>query len=126
MTVLGVGIDIIEIERVREAIFKHGEAFIRKIFTLEEQAYCKKHQDPLPHYAARFSAKEAVVKALGCGFGDQIGWLDIEISHNKAGKPFVQLSDQAQKRFHHPTVLLSMSHCKAYVATTALLLPGVL
>jgi holo-[acyl-carrier protein] synthase len=122
MNVIGIGTDIIEIERVREAIAKHGDSFIQKIFTLEEQNYCKKHRDPMPQYAARFSAKESIVKALGCGFGDQIGFLDIEIYHDKAGKPMVQFSSTAQKRFKNPHVILSMSHCKEYVSTTALLL----
>lgn len=122
MNVEGVGTDIIEIERVREAISKHGDSFIEKIFTKEEQAYCKKYRDPMPQYAARFSAKESIVKALGCGFGDQIGFLDIEISHDPAGKPIVQFSPAAKKKFNQPHVILSMSHCKEYVSTVALLL----
>jgi holo-[acyl-carrier protein] synthase len=122
MSVEGVGTDIVEIERVRAAILKHGDAFIQKMFTQNEQAYCKKYQDPMPQFAARFSAKESIVKALGCGFGDQIGFLDIEISHDPAGKPLVAFSPAAQKKFNHPRVLLSMSHCKAYVSTVALLL----
>ncbi len=122
MTVAGVGTDIIEIERVREAIAKHGDSFIEKIFTQSEQAYCKKHQDPMPYYAVRFSAKESVVKALGSGFGDQIGFLDIEISHDKAGKPIVYFSAKAMKKFNNPHVILSMSHCKTYVSTVAIFL----
>lgn len=122
MNIIGLGTDILEIERIRESITKHGDAFIQKIFTDGEQAYCKKHRDPMPQYAGRFSAKESIVKALGCGFGDQIGFLDIEISHDAAGKPLVHFSPTAQKRFNNPQVLLSMSHCKAYVSTVALLL----
>lgn len=119
MTILGVGTDIVEIERVREAISKHGNSFIEKIFTESEQTYCKKHSDPIPYYAVRFSAKESIVKALGCGFGDQIGFLDIEISHDKAGKPVVHFSAKAMKKLGNPHVILSMSHCKTYVSTVA-------
>jgi holo-[acyl-carrier protein] synthase len=122
MTPYGIGTDIIEIERVRDAINKHGDTFIQRIFTHNEQSYCKKHRDPMPQYAARFSAKESIVKALGCGFGDQISWLDIEISHDDRGKPIVQFSSAAQQRFNNPHVILSMSHCKEYVSTVALLL----
>ncbi len=122
MSILGVGTDIVEIERVREAIEKNGDAFIEKVFTAGEQAYCKKHRDPMPQYAARFSAKESVVKALGCGFGDQIGFLDIEISHDKTGKPLVHFSSKVMKKLGNPHVILSMSHCKAYVSTVAIYL----
>jgi holo-[acyl-carrier protein] synthase len=122
VNVKGVGTDIVEIERIREAIASHGDAFLHKVFTVDEQNYCKKHRDPMPQYAARFSAKESVVKALGCGFGNQIGFLDIEISHDPAGKPIVHFSPTAQKKFNNPSVILSMSHCKEYVSTVALLL----
>ena len=122
MNVIGVGTDIIEIERVREAIAKNGDTFIHKVFTEVEQTYCKKHRDPMPQYAARFSAKESIVKALGCGFGDQIGFLDIEISHDKLGKPIVHFSAKALKKFNNPTVIISMSHCKEYASTVAILL----
>ena len=113
MNVLGVGTDIVEIERVREAIQKNGDAFIEKVFTADEQAYCKKHKDPMPQYAARFSAKESVVKALGCGF---------EISHGKEGKPVVHFSSKVMKKLKNPHVIVSMSHCKAYVSTVAIYL----
>ena len=116
----GIGTDIIEIERIREAIAEHGDAFINRIFTPAEQAYCKKHRDPIPHYAARFSAKESIVKALGCGIGEHISWHDIDISHDPAGKPLATLSPAAEKRFNHPRLLISMSHCKAYVSSIAL------
>lgn len=122
MNVAGVGTDIIEIERVSEAIKNHEEAFIRKVFTLQEQNYCKKHSNPVPHYAARFSAKEAVVKALGCGFGKQIGFLDIEILNDADGKPTVHFSPKAKSELNDPHVLLSISHCKAYVSTVAIFL----
>jgi holo-[acyl-carrier protein] synthase len=119
----GVGTDILEIERIREVISREGEAFIKRIFTPQEQAYCQKYKDPMPQFAARFSAKESIVKALGCGVGEKIGWQDIEISHDKAGKPIVAFSAKINKRFNNPQVILSMSHCRDYVSTVALLLP---
>jgi holo-[acyl-carrier protein] synthase len=118
--VLGLGNDIVEIERVREAIEAQGDRFIQRVFTKREQAYCAKHKDPMPHYAARFSAKESVVKALGSGFGEKASCLDIEIINDKHGKPEVFFSDNMNKQFNHPQVLISISHCKAYVATAAI------
>ena len=117
--ILGIGNDIVEIERVREAIETQGERFIEKLFTKREQDYCKKFSDPMPHYAARFSAKEAIVKALGTGFGDMAAFHDIEIINDDKGKPEVFFSDALNSRFTNPEVLISISHCKNYVATVA-------
>ena len=118
--ILGIGNDILEIERVREAIDAQGDRFIEKLFTKREQAYCKKHSDSMPHYAARFSAKEAIVKALGTGFGEMAAFHDIEIINNDLGKPEVFFSDALNGRFNNPVVLLSISHCKSYVSTVAI------
>jgi holo-[acyl-carrier protein] synthase len=120
MVVLGLGNDILEIDRVREAIETQGDRFIQKLFTKREQAYCSHYKDPMPHYAARFSAKEAVVKALGTGFGEKASFLDIEIINNDQGKPEVFFSDILNSKLNHPQVLVSISHCKSYVATVAI------
>lgn len=117
--ILGIGNDIVEIERVREAIETQGDRFIEKLFTKREQAYCKKFSDPMPHYAARFSAKEAIVKALGTGFGEMAAFHDIEIINDDKGKPEVFFSDALNNHFKNPEVLISISHCKSYVATVA-------
>src|SRR3990167_5593167 len=72
------------------------------LLLLEEQAYCLQFQDPIPRIAARFSAKEAIAKALGTGFGQELSFLDIEIKNNQTGKPFVELSPRANLFFHNP------------------------
>ena len=118
--VLGLGNDIIEIQRVRESYELHGEKFLNRLFSKAEQEYCLQFKDPFPRLAARFSAKEAIVKALGVGFGEEIAWLDIEISKDSKGKPLVSFSDKINKNFNNPVVLLSISHCNAYAATTAI------
>ncbi len=118
--ILGIGNDILEIERVHEAITTQGDRFIEKLFTKREQAYCSKYKDPVPHYAARFSAKEAIVKALGTGFGEMAAFHDIEIINDELGKPEVFFSDALNSRFENPEVLLSISHCKSYVSTVAI------
>ena len=74
--VLGVGIDQIEVSRIRDSLDKHGAHFLDKIFTSGEQAYCRDKADPVPHLAARFAAKEAASKAFGTGFGEEFGWLE--------------------------------------------------
>lgn len=115
---IGVGTDIVEIERVRKAVAK--ETFSRRILTDSELAYCNTHADPVPHIAARFSAKESVAKALGCGIGERLGWHDMEIVHAPSGQPNVRLRPEVLARFNNPQIALSMSHCKAYVSTVAL------
>ena len=118
--ILGLGTDIIDIERIRDIISKHKDHFISRIFTLQEQAYSVKHKDPTPHFAARFSAKEAIVKALGTGFSEGITWQDIEIINDASGKPIVHFSTKLQRKTKGTCMLLSMSHCKLYATATAL------
>ena len=104
--IVGLGIDIIEIERVAFAIKRHGPVFIDRLFTKREQK-----SDSATYYAGRFAAKEAVVKALGTGFRG-IGWKDIEIVADTLGKPIVILAPHLQARFSNPQLHLSISHSK--------------
>jgi len=117
---IGLGNDILEIQRIREAMEEHGERFVQRLFTQREQEYCSKYKDNIPHYAARFSAKEAIVKALGTGFGEEVSWLDIEIFNNPQGKPEVFLSDKLKKHFNNPEILIAISHSNHHVSTVAL------
>lgn len=116
----GIGNDILEIERMRGSIDRHGQHFINRIFTQKEQDYCYKFQDPVPHFAGRFSAKEAIAKALGTGFGEHLGWHDVEILNDDLGKPFVLLSDVAKKKFNSPQILISISHSQTQAIAVAL------
>ncbi len=115
----GLGNDIIEIDRVRKAYQEHGQAFLNRLFTEKEQEYCKKQKDPVPRFAGRFAAKEALAKALGCGFGDSLSWKDIEILPNSDGKPHVHLSTGLVEKFQNPEILVSISHCKEYASAVA-------
>lgn len=110
----GVGIDIIEISRIKKAIARNGKRFLDTLFSANEQEYCLSHKDPAPQFAARFSAKEAAVKALGVGFRDGIEWHDFEIIHDVHGKPFLKLSVKIETRFDKPCLHLSLSHSKEY------------
>lgn len=118
--ILGIGNDILEIERIRQSIESHSERFLSRLFTPQEQEYCLKFADAAPHFAGRFSGKEAIAKALGTGFGKHTSWLDIEILNDAQGKPIVRLSTTLQAKWPATTFLLSISHSQLYVTAVAL------
>lgn len=120
--VRGLGTDIIEIQRIRDGIKRHRQHFLDRIYTQQEQEYCLRYRDSGPHFAGRFAAKEAIVKALGKGFRKQFSWLDIEILNNSEGKPDIFLSRELGAEFNDPKILLSISHCRDYAVATAILL----
>ena len=91
--IAGLGMDLIDLDRVRHALQKNGEAFALRICTPDEWAYCRKHADPVPRLAARFAAKEALVKALGTGFR-QGSFQEISVVDDRLGKPEIYLSGQ--------------------------------
>jgi len=112
--IIGHGIDIIEVARVAEMMRSHPARFLKRVFTPGEVAYCKKSiKRRNEHLAARFAAKEAVMKALGTGLRAGISWTDIEVMHEPGGRPVVVLHGAAAKvaaglgvlRFH-----LSLTH----------------
>lgn len=117
---LGIGNDIIEIARIRSSLETHGLRFMEKLFTTEEKDYCLKYKDPVPHFAGRFAAKEAVVKALGTGFGAHASWLDVIILNDSAGKPTVRFSEYLKVDVLNTSVLVSISHCELYVTAVAI------
>jgi holo-[acyl-carrier protein] synthase len=125
VTVFGIGIDVVENNRIAEAIQRHGERFLERIFHPDETEYCRSMRDPHPHFAARFAAKEAVSKAFGTGFAGQVTWRDIEIRRKASGEPFVVLHDGAAalaSRLGIHTVLVSLSHSEDYAVANALLM----
>ncbi len=118
--ILGIGNDIIEVERIRKSIDTHGLRLIVRLFTTKEQDYCLKYKDPVPHFAGRFSAKEAIVKALGTGFGEHASWLDIEVLNEPSGKPVVHFSSTLEKKIKGTSMMVSISHCHLYVTAFAI------
>jgi len=116
----GLGNDIVEIERIRQSMERHGQHFLNRLFTSREQDYCYKFKDPVPHFAGRFAAKEAIAKALGTGFGTALSWHDIEILSDEQGKPIVRLSEAAKHRFRDPRILVSISHSASDATAVAL------
>src|SRR5688572_11496158 len=93
--VVGIGIDVIQNERIRESITKFGPRFLNRIYTETEIAYCNKCADPGIHFAARFAAKEAGFKALGTGWAAGVKWKDIEVERLQSGKPELRLHGEA-------------------------------
>ncbi len=116
----GLGNDIIEIDRMRASIERHGLHFLNRLFSQKEQDYCYKFQDPAPHFTGKFAAKEAVAKALGVGFGASLSWRDLEILNDDNGKPKVYFNEAAMQRFQNPRILISVSHCTSYAVAVAI------
>ena len=93
--VIGVGIDVIQNERIRQSLEKFGTRFINRIYTEIETGYCNNCADPGIHFAARFAAKEAAFKALGTGWAAGVKWKDIEVQRLASGKPELHLYGEA-------------------------------
>lgn len=117
-TIIGVGTDIIEIDRFKKAMQKYGQKFLDRLFSKQEQEHCLKYTEPERRFAARFAAKEAVVKSLGEGFGKHIAFLDIEILNRPEGKPEAHLSKKCNEHFNNPTLHLSISHSRDYATAS--------
>ncbi|MCX6968042.1 MAG: holo-ACP synthase [Verrucomicrobia bacterium] len=124
MEILGTGIDLVENARIAASIEKFGDRFLHRIFTANEIAYCAPKPNPVPHYAARFAAKEAISKAFGCGIGKTLGWLEMEVTNDELGAPHVVLhgagvelaAARGVRQIH-----VSLTHTDAYAAANALL-----
>lgn len=98
--IVGLGMDISEVNRIQEAIERHGEAFLKRIFTPAEIEYCKRHRNPYERYAARFAAKEAAMKALGTGWRRGVRWVDIEVARMPSGQPTLKLHGESLQIAH--------------------------
>jgi holo-[acyl-carrier-protein] synthase len=119
------GIDIIEIERVRNSLETCGDSFRDRVFTTNEINYCEgKKVVKFESYAARFAAKEAVSKAFGTGIGEGLKWKDIEIQNDTLGRPVVILTGKAEelyKKMDAKCISISLSHCKAYAVASVVI-----
>jgi holo-[acyl-carrier protein] synthase len=87
MSIIGHGIDLVEVARISDMIRRHGNRFLHRCFTPAERKYCRRFRDAAPHFAGRFAAKEAIVKALGTGLSGKISWTEMEILPDAQGKP---------------------------------------
>ena len=93
--IYGVGIDLVKVGRIKEALERWGERFQNKVFTPGEVRYCQQKKNPHPNFAARFAAKEAFVKALGIGIRRGVHWKDVEVQRGPLGKPVLKINGRA-------------------------------
>jgi|MTBAKSStandDraft_2_1061841.scaffolds.fasta_scaffold00739_5 holo-[acyl-carrier protein] synthase len=109
---MSVGVDIIEIDRIKKAIEKRGERFLKRVYSAQEIAYCSRKVNPYPSYAVRFAAKESYIKAMGGLHGRRLA--QIEVSRQENGQPYFIVNGKRDRRLH-----LSLSHCHAYAVAIA-------
>jgi holo-[acyl-carrier protein] synthase len=127
MNVKGIGVDLALISRMREVVQRWDERFLRRVFTDDEIAYCQRRRDPIPHFAARFAAKEATLKALGTGLRMGVKWREIEVRRERGQAPTIVLTGQCRAialAKGGSRVLLSLTHDGDYALAQAMLLEG--
>jgi holo-[acyl-carrier protein] synthase len=113
--IVGTGIDICEVHRIRESIERFGDRFLRRCFTAREIAYCQSKANFAERFAARFAAKEAAMKALGTGLSQGISWQHLEVGHAPGGRPTLLLTERAAeiaKRLAANHTHLSLTHVR--------------
>lgn len=111
--IVGLGLDIAEIDRIEAAILRHGAPFLERLYTPQEVAYCESYKNRFERYAGRFAAKEAAMKALGTGWRHGIRWRDIEVMREPGGKPTLRLEGVAREfaeRLGVKNIALSITH----------------
>ena len=111
--IVGLGLDIAEIDRIEAAITRHGAPFLERLFTHAEVSYCESHKNRYERYAARFAVKEAAMKALGTGWRRGVRWRDIEVTREPSGKPGLRLEGVAQEfadRLGVKSISVSITH----------------
>ena len=122
MNVIGIGTDIVECLRIANMIEKHDEIFVRRVFTPHEIEYCSGRKSTTQHYAGRWAAKEAILKAIGTGWAKGIQWTDIEVRNQPGGRPEVNLMGAARDICTAEgigQVLISISHCRLFATAVA-------
>jgi holo-[acyl-carrier protein] synthase len=120
----GIGIDILEIQRIQQSVDAFGNDFLEKIFTPEEIRYCTAKHNAAQHFAARFAAKEAVSKAFATGWRGNFSWKDIEITNDDLGKPRITLSGKLKEALASASIFVSLSHSESHVVAMVILEEG--
>jgi holo-[acyl-carrier protein] synthase len=114
--ILGIGVDLCEVERIEQAITRHGERFLARIYTPAERAYCESKLNKMERFAGRFAAKEAAMKALGTGWHRGVPWRDFEVTRLATGQPVIALHGVAQQlaqQMGAGRILVSITHTTA-------------
>ena len=121
--IIGTGLDIIEIKRIKNSIEKYTPNFEQRVFSPGEINYCQSQGDPAKHFAARFAVKEAVSKCLGTGISETLGFKDMEVVHEKSGKPVLKMTGKGQELFKKlklKTIHISISHDRTHAIAHAI------
>jgi len=123
MVIVGIGTDIIECPRIGRMIEQHGELFLRRVYTDREIRYCQARKHAMEHFAGRWAAKEAILKAIGTGWARGIAWTDVEVRNASGGAPKVLVCGAAKEAAVGrgiADILISISHCRTYATAYAL------
>jgi len=123
--IIGLGLDATDIPRIADTLARYGERFMHRIFTDAEVAYCRRRREPATHFAGRFAAKEAAMKALGTGHSRGVLWRDIEVVRRPGGPPQLQLHGGAARRFQSMggrSSLVTITHSDALALAQVLIL----
>ncbi len=123
MKPLAHGVDLVDCLRIREALGRHGQKFLERVFTPGELAYCRGRKRELEHLAGRFAAKEAVLKVLGTGWRSGIKWTDVEVVNEPSGQPRIRLHDECKRIAEERgfrEVLISISHIQTHAIASAI------
>ena len=124
--IIGLGIDATDIDRIAETLERYGERFMNRVFTSDEIAYCTRRREPAIHFAGRFAAKEAAMKALGTGHSQNVLWRDVEVIR-RGGPPQLQFHGGAARRFlaiGGIRSLLTITHAEHLALAQVLLFGG--
>ena len=125
MEILGIGTDIVECPRIGKMIEQYGELFLRRVYTAREVRYCQSRKHAIEHFAGRWAAKEAILKAMGTGWSRGISWTDVEVRSNEAGQPQVMVGGIAKELARErgiASIMISISHCRTYATAYAMAL----
>jgi holo-[acyl-carrier protein] synthase len=123
--ILGIGTDIVECLRIAQMIERHGELFINRVYTPLEIRYCQSRKASTQHYAGRWAAKEAILKAIGTGWRKGITWRDVEVRNDPGGRPVVGMRGGARDAVEHlgiRKIMVSISHCRSHATAYAIAL----
>jgi holo-[acyl-carrier protein] synthase len=124
MSVLGIGVDLVECARIRHSLDRFGQKFLNRVFTEGEIEYSMSMKFPARHLAARFAGKEAVAKAFGTGIGKAMGWRNIDIQKKPSGEPFLVFTGPAQelaKQRGVTSALITLSHTDHHAMASVVL-----
>ena len=123
MEILGIGTDIVECPRIGKMIEQHGELFLRRVYTEREIRYCHARKHAIEHFAGRWAAKEAILKAMGTGRTHGIAWTHIEVRNGQDGRPQVLVCGAARETARERgivDILITISHCRTYATAYAM------